>query len=200
MHPLYPREIGEVNWLPRRLVKLLVETFQGTAMGMMDGTITILGIIMGVGAATGDARLIVISGLIGGLANSIGTSVGFYTSEHAERGQQIEFYEKKRKKAKDKDKYIHSKSEIYLSTCFSFLAAIVALLLPISPFFFGMETGQAMVACFAIAIIMLFLLGTYIGRLNKENEVKNGFKYAVIGVASAFVAFGLGEVLKNLLF
>ena len=86
-------------------------------MGMMDGLITLLGILMGVGAATGDAQLVIISGLVGGIANSFGTSVGFYTSEQAERGQQIEFYKKKRNvKIKETSRYIHSKTEIYLET------------------------------------------------------------------------------------
>jgi len=181
--------------------RIVYDSFQGTAMGMMDGIITVLGIVMGVGAATGDPRIVIISGLVGGVANSIGTSVGFYTSENAERGQQICFYEKeKSKKTKmHEKKYIHSRVEIYVSTLFSFLAAMLALILPLSPFFFGLSVELSMILCFAIAMLMLLCLGWQIGKINKENNFLNGFKYAVIGALSSVVAYLFGELLKAVL-
>ena len=183
-----------------KLLSLARDSFQGVAMGMMDGVITLLGIVMGVGVATGDSRLIIISGFVGGISNSLGTSVGFYTSEHAERGQQIQFYKKKgRKKMRDADKYIHTKSEIYFETAFSFLASVVALVVPITPFFFSIPLIHAMGACFVISSGMLYLLGYNIGKLNREKPHFNGFKYLLIGIFAALVALAVGELLRQAL-
>ncbi len=169
-------------------------------MGMMDGLITLLGILMGVGAATGDAQLVIISGLVGGIANSFGTSVGFYTSEQAERGQQIEFYKKKRNvKIKETSRYIHSKTEIYLETGFSFLAGAAALVFPIIPFFFTIPIFESMAMSFVISIAMLYMLGYKIGQLNNENALRSGFKYMLIGILSSLVALVIGEFLKGVL-
>ena len=175
--------------------KLIRDSFQGVAMGMMDGLITLLGIVMGVGVATGSSNLVIISGMVGGIANGFGTSIGFYTSENAERGQQIEFY-KKKGRIKSSHMYIHTKTEIYMETLFSFLAGVTALIIPISPFFFGIPILQAMAGCLIISITMLFLLGFQIGRLNRESPVGNGMKYTIIGIASAIIALLIGEGLK----
>ena len=179
-----------------KLFELIKDSFQGVALGMMDGLITLLGIVMGVGVATGDARLIIITGMVGGISNGFGTSIGLYTSENAERGQQIEFYKKKGTKLKASDKYIHTKTEIYMETLFSFLACVVALIIPISPFFFGIPVVHAMAGCLIIATTMLFLLGFQIGRMNRESPFKNGVKYTIIGIASAIIALLIGEGLK----
>lgn len=179
---------------------LIKDSFQGVAMGMMDGLITLLGILMGVGAATGDPKLVIIAGLVGGIANSFGTSVGFYTSEQAERGQQIRFYAKKgRAETKEADRYIHSDTEIYMETAFSFLAGVAALVVPIIPFLLNLPISTAMGASLIISIAMLYALGFYIGRLNRERPFLSGFKYAAIGVISAIVALLIGELLKHII-
>ncbi len=180
---------------------LIDESFQGVAMGMMDGLITLLGIVMGVGVATGDAKLVIITGMVGGIANSFGTSVGFYTSEHAERGQQIEFYKrtKTRAKMKEGDRYIHTMMDIYTETLFSFLSGVTAVVIPIIPFFLNLPLVTSMALCFAIAITMLFSLGFKIGQLNKEHSLKSGLKYLVIGIASALISLLLGELLKHMI-
>ncbi|MEM3555321.1 MAG: VIT1/CCC1 transporter family protein [Candidatus Micrarchaeia archaeon] len=170
---------------------------QGIAMGLMDGLITILGIIIGVGAATSDSRVVIISGLIGGISNSFGTSIGFYTSENAERGQQIAFY--KKKSARSDLKYIHSSSEIIGSTVLSFLAGVVAHTLPIIPFFLFPSVYVGMIGSLIISIAMLFLLGYYIGKMNETNGMRSGVRYILLGVASAVVAFALGELLKHII-
>ena len=179
--------------------ELMKDSFQGVAMGMMDGLITILGILMGVGVATESPQLVVISGLVGGIANSFGTSVGFYTSEQAERGQQIAFYKKKGKNLKQGDMYIHTQGEIYLETAFAFSAGVAALIVPIMPFLIGLPVFLAMAASMLISISMLYVLGFYIGKLNHENMVLNGFKYAGIGTLSAIIALLIGELLKHVL-
>ena len=181
--------------------EVLSDSFQGAAMGVMDGTITVLGIVMGVGSATGDLRAVIIAGFVGGLANSIGTSVGFYTSEHAERGQQIAFYERSagRKKLHADHKYIHSHGGILLSALFGFLAAIIALVLPMSPFFLRAPIGTAMLGCFIIAMSILFGLGTYIGRVNRESQLRSGARYAIIGLVASAASYVVGEGLKMFL-
>jgi predicted membrane protein (TIGR00267 family) len=172
--------------------------FQGIAMGLMDGLITLLGIIVGVGAATSDAKFIIISSLIGGISNSFGTSIGFYTSENAERGQQIAFY-KKKKNSRKGDRYIHSHSEIIGSTGLSFIAGVCALILPILPFFFIADVKISIITSVVISIILLFILGYYIGEINETDKLKSGLKYVLLGIISAGIAFALGGLLKHIL-
>jgi len=172
------------------------ELFQGIAMGLMDGLITLLGIIVGVGVATDDTKVVIISGLIGGISNSFGTSIGFYTSENAERGQQIEFY-KKNKGARKNQQYIHSHSEILGSTVLSFMAGALAIILPLFPFFLVSDIVVSMISSVIISAMLLFVLGYYIGKINETDKLRSGLKYVILGIVSSAVAFILGGVLRS---
>ena len=172
------------------------ELFQGIAMGLMDGLITLLGIIVGVGIATDDTKVVIISGLIGGISNSFGTSIGFYTSENAERGQQIEFYKKSKGDRKDLH-YIHSHSEIIGSTVLSFIAGAFAIILPLLPFFLFSDITTSMISSVVISALLLFALGYYIGKINGTSRLRSGLKYVVLGIMSSAVAFVLGEILRS---
>lgn len=68
----------------------LVEGFQGTAFGIVDELITILGVVIGVAHATDNAMSAVIAGAVAGIANAFSNSIGFYASELAERGSTLE--------------------------------------------------------------------------------------------------------------
>jgi len=179
-------------------MSFLEHWFQGIAFGLMDGVITLLGILIGMASATGDAGVVVIAGVVGGVANSFGNAIGFYTSESAERGQQMRFYEKRGKKL-DGDEYVHSQRDVLLSAGMAFLATLVALVLPITPFFLLSSVPQAMLACVVISVAMLFLLGSFIGKLNKECGWRNGLKFVLLGLAGAAIAFLLGAALKGFL-
>ncbi len=165
-------------------------------MGLMDGLITLLGIIVGVGVATDDAKVVIISGLIGGISNSFGTSIGFYTSENAERGQQIEFYKKSKGTRKDLQ-YIHSHTEIIGSAVLSFIAGAFAIVLPLLPFFLLSDIMASMVSSLVISAMLLFVLGYYIGKINETDRLRSGLKYAFLGIMSSIVAFVLGEILRR---
>lgn len=172
------------------------ELFQGVAMGLMDGLITLLGIIVGVGVATDDPKVVIISGLVGGISNSFGTSIGFYTSENAERGQQIEFYKKSKGTRKDLQ-YIHSHSEIIGSAILSFIAGAFAIVLPLLPFLLLSDITASMISSLIISAMLLFVLGCYIGKINETDRLRSGLKYLFLGVISSTVAFIIGEVLRR---
>jgi VIT1/CCC1 family predicted Fe2+/Mn2+ transporter len=46
---------------------------------------------------------------------------------------------------------------------------------------------------------MSFILGSYVGKIGKENPYKSGLKYAIITVAGALIAYIVGEIL-NIIF
>ncbi|PIO06226.1 hypothetical protein COT29_02045 [Candidatus Micrarchaeota archaeon CG08_land_8_20_14_0_20_59_11] len=173
----------------------LSEVFQGAAFGMMDGIILIVGLLIGVSEATASHKIVIVSGLVGGIANAFGNSIGFYTSESAERGEQIKFHKARGKKIEDG--YVHTHEEMLASSALSFIATIIALIFPIAPFFFFADIGTAMIACVAVSAVMLFCLGTYIAKLNDECWWKSGLKYALLGFAGAVIAYFIGDVMGH---
>ena len=165
---------------------------EGAAFGLADGIICFLGIIIGVAEATREIRLVVISGIIGGIADALGNSIGFFISQSTERGVQIHNTQEHGRKVR-----IHSQREVWMSGVLSFAATMVALVILIAPFAF-LTLTTAMAATFLIGIIALFLLGRYVGKMSGESPLKTGIKYAALGVAGAVISYLAGDALRHL--
>jgi len=181
------RNLNKQNQVAERKFKahFLMES---VAFGLTDGVICFLGIIVGVATATLDARLVIIAAVIGGVADALGNSIGFFVSQSTERAVQL-------KEAEEGEiHHVHSKKEVMLSGVSSFLATLFVLCFLLFPFlFFGV--WQATTASFILGIVLSFLLGMYIGKLGGENIYKSGIKYSCITILGAIVSYGLGELL-----
>jgi len=165
---------------------------ESIAFGLTDGIICFLGIIVGVATATLDSKLVIIAGIVGGVADALGNSIGFFVSQATERAVQL------RASEHGDNTYIHSKREVMMSGVFSFLATLVALVFLLSPFMF---TGlwQATTSSFIIGTIMALMLGIYIGKLEGEKPYKSGIKYSLITMLGAMVSYGIGVLLHILI-
>ncbi|MEW5955245.1 MAG: VIT1/CCC1 transporter family protein [Candidatus Micrarchaeota archaeon] len=179
----------------KQVAAWIEHNFQGIAFGLMDGLILLLGLLMGLSEATGEARIVIMGGIIGGIANSFGNAIGFYTSESAERGQQLKFY--KGKKTRAAHRFVHSYSDILFSTLAAFGATLVSLALPVLPFFAFESLATAMLSSGAIAIVMLAVLGYFIGKMNESDGWWSSVKYVVLGLVGAGLGFLVGDLLKH---
>ena len=166
---------------------------ESIAFGLTDGVICFLGIIVGVARATSDRNRVIIASIAGGIADALGNAVGFFISQTTERAIQIYGVEQ------GTESRVHSKKEVWMSGVFSFLATILALVLLISPFRLFPDIWNATYVSFTIGIVMSFILGSYVGKIGKENPYKSGLKYAIITVAGALIAYVVGEIL-NIIF
>jgi len=167
-------------------------SMEGFAFGLTDGIILVLGIVMGVAEATQDVRLVMISGIVGGIANALGNSIGFFIAQSTERGVQIHNLEEHGGKVR-----VHSSREVWMSGVLSFVATIVALIILISPFMF-LSLSLALVSTFLLGTVMLFLLGRYVGKISGESQLKTGLKYAALGMVGAVVSYFVGDLLNHL--
>jgi predicted membrane protein (TIGR00267 family) len=165
---------------------------ESVAFGLTDGVICFLGIIVGTARATNDPRLVITLGIVGGIADALGNSIGFFVSQATERAVQMRGVEE------GNNTHVHSKKEVWLSGIFSFLATIFVLVLLLSPFVF-LSVWPAASASFIIGTVSAFVLGIYIGKVSNENPYKSGVKYALITMAGAVVSYVVGEALHGFL-
>jgi predicted membrane protein (TIGR00267 family) len=161
---------------------------ESIAFGLTDGVICFLGIIVGVARATGDTTLVLIAGIVGGIADALGNSIGFFVSQETERAVQIRGAEQ------GNNTHVHSKKEVWMSGIFSFLATMVALILLLAPFTF-LTVWSATTLSFIIGTIAAFILGTYVGKISNTNPYKCGLKYAIITITGAVISYLVGEIL-----
>jgi predicted membrane protein (TIGR00267 family) len=168
----------------------LLQVLEGASFGLADGVICALGIIMGVAAATSSATTVIIVGVIGGVADAFGNSIGFYISQLAERG--VQTYESREHGEKHK---IHTVEDTIVSGIASFIVTIVIFGLLLVPYLF-LQIVDASIVSFAVGAVILACLGAYVARLSKESIWKTGLWYACIGLVGAVVSYWIGLQLK----
>lgn len=165
---------------------------EGLAFGLADGIICFLGIIIGVAEATQDVRMVMISGIVGGIADALGNSFGFFISQSTERGVQIHEVEEHGENVR-----IHSTREVWMSAALSFMATIVALVILLVPFAF-FSGLSATISTFLIGTVAMFVLGRYVGKMSGESPLKTGLKFAALGIAGGTIAYLIGDTLRHL--
>jgi predicted membrane protein (TIGR00267 family) len=165
----------------------LIEGFQGVAFGTMDGMITILGVVIGIAAATQNSGAVVISGLVAGVANAFGNSFGFYASELAERAEHIQ-----------ENQHVSSMTETRRSTLLAFAHSVASTILIVAPFAM-LSLRHAMIASLIIALAVLFALGALVGRFSHASPWKFAIRYALLGLAGAALSFMVGAVVGSVL-
>lgn len=164
-----------------------VEGFHGLAFGLVDGLVTMLGVVIGVAQATGETRLVIISGLVAGVANAFGNSIGFYGSELAERGEHLV-----------EGREPSSMREVRRSSLLSLITSLAATVILMVPFLVFSQ-GYAMLAAVVIGAVLLFSLGLLVGRLWGKHPLRYGLIYLGLGVAGAGLSFFVGEFVRTVL-
>lgn len=167
-----------------------VEGFHGLAFGLVDGLITMLGVVIGVAQATrGDTRLVLVSGLVAGFANALGNSIGFYGSELAERGEHMV-----------EGREPSSMTEVRRSTLLAFVMTLLAMLALMFPF--AVVSNAYLVAMgFAVVIGsgLLFVLGLVVGKLWRRHPLRYGLIYVALGIVGAGLSIVVGEFVRIVL-
>ena len=165
---------------------------EGLSSGLVDGTICALGVVIGVSAATNDAFLTVISGIIAGLSNSFGNSIGFYLSQVSERNVQIV------NRRMGKVQHVHSKNEILLNAMFSFFSTFFVNLVILAPFLaFSIELAMALSVILSVAVV--FVLGAYNAKITRKNFIREGLFYSALTVIGAIISYAVGFMLHGII-
>jgi len=165
----------------------VVEGFQGVAFGTMDGLITSLGVVIGIASATQNSGVVVISGLVAGLANAFGNSFGFYASELAERAEHIQ-----------ENQHVNSIAETRRSTLLAFAHSLASTLGIVAPFII-LGLPYAMIASLVIALTLLFALGAVVGKFSYASPWKYAVRYVLLGSAGAALSFTAGAAAGRVL-
>jgi len=162
---------------------------EGAAFGLADGVICALGMLIGVAAATSNPSSVIVVGIVGGVADAFGNSIGFYISQSTERGVQ------RHEERKGKAVRVHSRSEVLLNGVMSFVATVFIFALLVLPFVV-VPIATAMYVSFVLGIFLLFVFGAYVARISQENWIKLGVEYALLGMVGAFLSWFVGLQLK----
>ncbi len=180
-------ELTEVGEIARRYF----------VMNAFDGALTTLGIIIGFFLAeVEDPSVVIVTTLATALAMGVSGIWGAYLAERAERLRELKKLENHM--MTDLSRTIMARASrfaIIFSALIDGLSPAMAAIIGIIPYLFGLgQTGpEIMHTLFFIAIalnlIILFLLGMFLGRVSQENVIWMGVKVLLAGVVITIVLF-----------
>ncbi len=159
--------------------------------GLIDGSLSTLGIVIGasvvIGMSADASRVIIAAGIGGGVANGLSNILGALTAEKAVTYKELEKLEKamlKRGALGHTKMFERWRERIVPSGIADGLATIGGSAVPVIPFLV-LPALTALKCSVAATLLLLFILGMWIGRISKENLVFAGLKMAVLGGATA---------------
>jgi len=165
-----------------------------------DGSMTMLGIIVGAWVVEVDRpEIIVTAGLGACLAMGISGLFGAYMTERAERKRDLKALENAMLTNLDGSVLADASSFV------SFYAAVVdggspilTSVISLLPFIFVlgkfMPIWDAYILSFILTLITLFTLGMYLGRIAKENMLLYGVQTLAAGIITVVIAMLLGAI------
>jgi predicted membrane protein (TIGR00267 family) len=164
-------------------------------MNAFDGSLTMLGIILGTALAqVQDARIIIGAGVGASLAMGMSGFFGTYMTERAERTRKLKKLE--RAMVTNLDDSVWDNASSFVSVWAAFvdglsqaLAAIVAVVPFILAHFRVLDFSTALYSSLVLIALTLFVLGAYLGRISEENLVWNGLRMLVVGAVTGFLVW-----------
>jgi predicted membrane protein (TIGR00267 family) len=176
-------------------LKLLIPA-RYTVLGTIDGVIACLAIVLGVSAASLDTNVILAAGMSAGVGLGVSNGIGGFMAEYTVEKKQLRQIERAMiaEKGKLDDTFLTRKMEKKLmfdtithGGC-SFLGAMV----PLIPFIFNFDTSWLLIGSIAVSLIVLFMLGIYMGKVIKEHLIVSGLKMVIVGILVAVIVRLLG--------
>lgn len=171
-------------------------------MNAFDGTLTMLGIIMGSYFAVGvQPKFVVSAGLGAVLAMALSGFAGTFMTETAERKKRLKDIEKKlliKLKGTEQEKSA-SFASIYAALVDGVSPALAALVC-VFPYIIGLGgtiNGDIVIhLSLAIGGVILFSLGFYLGKLSKENALVMGLRMILVGLVVGVLSLLINTVIK----
>jgi predicted membrane protein (TIGR00267 family) len=167
------------------------------AMNAFDGVLTIIGVLMGnLVAGVNDPGIVLSTGLATSVAMGVSGLWGAYLTESAERKRDLD--ELSRVTLTDlTDTRIGraSRAAIFIVAIVDGLSPFMAALVVLLPFFVAgkfEDLTWAYYTSLGLALLTLFSLGLFLGRISQGKMILYGFKTVLAGVVSIVISFFLG--------
>lgn len=168
------------------------------AMNAFDGVLTIIGVLMGnYMAGVQDPRIVVSTGLATCVAMGVSGLWGAYLTEAAERKRDLN--ELSRYTLTDLNQTRigrASRAAVVVVAIVDGLSPFLAAMIVLMPFFFTSLFPSIQVVYFVaigMALVTLFALGLFLGRVSQGNVLIYGLKTIFAGLISIGISFLLGE-------
>lgn len=164
-------------------------------LGAFDGTLIVLGVVLGAyaaGVASEHMEIILFAGLSAAVALSVSSAVGAYEAERVEKLLSRASIEKALLTDVSEEQAEVFRFATLLSALVHAAAPLIAATVPLIPFVLIPDLGMAVLTSVVMTLSVLFVLGAYLGNLVKERVFMTGMRFVLAGLATAVILFAIG--------
>ncbi|MFQ6107446.1 MAG: VIT1/CCC1 transporter family protein [Thermoplasmata archaeon] len=164
-------------------------------LGAFDGTLIVLGVVLGAyatGAGAEQMRMALFAGLSAAVALSISSAVGAYEAERVDKLLTRAGIERALLADVSEEHAEAFKLATQISALVHAAAPLIAAVVPLLPFVIIPDMGVAVLASVMLTLSVLFILGAYLGNLVREKRFLTGMRFVVAGLATFVILFALG--------
>ena len=173
------------------LLDLVLKQHKYLILGMIDGCLVILGIVIGAYASGMSVDIIVKVGMGGAIASGMSNAFSALVAERAETRKELAEIEEKMLHPLTGTEIAKKKRlEVYARTVMHGSSAFIGAMTPLIPFIF--VPSHAFFASIGLSISILFLLGIYLGSVLKTNRIISGIKLILLGLVIVLICHVLG--------
>lgn len=168
------------------------------AMNAFDGVLTIIGVLMGnFSAGVEQARIVVTTGLATCVAMGISGLWGSYLTEAAERRRELLELERSTLSELGNTRIGEaSRAAVFIVALVDGVSPFLAALIVLIPFFIPQAFPSmdiTYLVAIGLALVALFGLGAFLGRISQRNILLYGLRTVVAGIISIGISLLLGE-------
>ncbi|MCK4455500.1 MAG: VIT1/CCC1 transporter family protein, partial [Thermoplasmata archaeon] len=164
-------------------------------LGAYDGTLIILGVVLGAyaaGVASEHMEIVIFAGLSAAVALSVSSAVGAYEAERVEKLLSRASIEKALLTDVSEEQAEVFRFATLLSALVHAAAPLIAATVPLLPLVIIPDLGMAVLTSVVMTLSVLFILGAYLGNLVKERVFMTGMRFVLAGLATAVILFVIG--------
>jgi len=163
--------------------------------------LTMIGVVMGsLVVGVEDATVVLVTGLSTALAIGISGGWGAYLTESAERRNAMGELERfTLTELRDTKIGKASRMAVVLVAAVDGLSPFLAALLVVTPFFFAPllpSVAYAYYSAIGVALLALFGLGIYLGRISRQNLILSGVKTTIVGLICIALSYFLEQLAR----
>jgi len=180
--------------VPVRRTVIERATVREILMGAQDNLTTVLAVMLGVSIGSGRADLVALAGLSAAVAEAVSMGGVLYNSTRAEEALEAHL----RTDGSDgSDGSVAPRTTLApaLSGFVTFMAAMLAGLIPLAPFVV-LSLPAAVYVSIAASVTALFLLGSAIGRISGSTWWREGLRLLLVAGLAAIGSAAVGAALR----
>ena len=161
-------------------INLDEDYFRSVMFGLQDGLVSTTGVVVGISAGVSDSAIIILASFVAISVEASSMAAGEYSSEKAVH--QI-------------DKRHRHKDDLIMGAGLMFFSYFLAGLVPIVPFLI-FPVGIARVVSIIAALLSLFVVGYFKGKIVKDEALRSAVEMFVIGGLATAIGLLVGTFLK----